>query len=66
MKGNPRPTTEESNYGQEQFERGYQRGYLRALLDIRKRRLTKEKCQQARFGEYVDFLEDEMSANRKH
>ena len=54
------------NYGKELEKRGYQKGYLRATLDMRKRRYNKEKSIRRLSNDFLDYLDDKIAANQKH
>jgi len=60
-----RPNSEEILYGQEQYTRGYKKGYDRCTWDLRRRKATKERTMMIKFNSYLDYLEDVLSANRK-
>jgi len=60
-----RPTTEEQNYGQELYEKGYKKGYKRCLYDRRRRTAFRDKTLNLRYGFFVDFLDDIISKNKR-
>jgi hypothetical protein len=64
-KGTPRPTTEETNYGNEMKAMGYSLGYRACQNDTRRRRALKESAAYKRFGHYLDYLDDILWANRR-
>lgn len=53
------------NYGDQRYEEGYARGYMRKTLDVRKRQSTKEKAVLYRFGIWYDFLDDEIARHKR-
>jgi len=62
---NKLPNKEQLRYGQEQYTRGYKKGYDRCTWDLRRRKATKERTMMIKFNSYLDYLEDVLSANRK-
>jgi len=57
---------EVTNYGASKKAEGYEAGYFRAVLDSRKRKLVRQKSIHLQFGDFFDWLDDVISANRKH
>ena len=53
------------NYGNEREEIGYQKGYLRATLDARKRRKHKNQLLRRLSDKYYDYLDDVIAARKK-
>jgi hypothetical protein len=58
-------TPEVESYGRENFAQGYKTGFEKNASDRRKRLSLKEMSQRKRFGEFYDWLDDKIAANKK-
>jgi len=59
------PTPEERIYGNEMYEKGFNKGYQKHCNDVRKMKMKKERDLFRKFSIYVDYMEDILSSNRK-
>ena len=59
------PNQEQLNYGQALYKEGYEDGYKRNTWDTRRRKALKEKALYLKYGEFLDFIDDAISKNRK-
>ena len=53
------------NFGKEKKANGYVDGYNRSTWDRRKRLSLREKNHRKKFGEWWDYLSDEIFDNKK-
>ena len=59
------PTPEIRLYGDERYEQGYTAGYLKRTHLMRRLKSLKEKSLYKQFGVFYDYLDDNISKNRK-
>jgi len=65
MKDRILPSSEQINFGNDRYEQGYKRGWDRRSYDINRLKSLKERALYLRFGAFLDFIDDKISANRK-
>ena len=60
------PTPDEVNYGNERHAEGYAKGWNQNTYDRRRRKSLKEDSLFRQFGNFLDYLDDMIAANKKH
>ena len=54
------------NYGEHKKAEGYVLGFNQAVNDARRRRLSRQKTIRKLFGQFWDYIDDQIANNKRH